>query len=119
KNLLTVGAARLLQRQQPSVLRLGLVGEALELGDARAVGGDQRRRGARDVAKVVQRTGERRGVIAGERHPQGVGPAAGVTGAEHALDRGLALGERALERAAALRELRRLGAQALAVRLER
>src|SRR3972149_6275351 len=63
-------------------------------GDPAALGGEKRGGGARHVAEVMQLAREIGGVIAGERDAQHVRRPACVARGEHALDRGLARGER-------------------------
>jgi len=59
-----------------------------------------------------------RGILARQRHAQGVGRAARLARSEHAPERRLPLGERALKYAPPLRERRRLGAQRSAFSVE-
>jgi hypothetical protein len=64
----------------------------------------------------VEAARHRRGIIAGERHAERVGRAVRLLGGEHAADRLLALGERALEQRAPRGDRGRLEAHLVSFR---
>ncbi len=114
-----VGAARLLYRAQPLALDLRFALQAEERFQVGAVAGDERRRGPRHVADVIEAPGEVGRIVAGEHRAQRLRGGERLARQQHALYRGLALGERALEELAPLRKLRDLHLELSAFQLQR